>query len=750
MGDKKAWPKRLRWLVIGTALTIAFIAGANAIVVTQLHRSTLSETQTDLLRQSLTLSELTERNIQTVDLVVSAIAHDARHSYAMNGNLNCLTGEDYRNFLKEKKAALPQVSGLGIIGADGNRIAQTRDEPVPSPDVSQREYFRVLKENPGIKVLIGEPVEGRMTGAWLIMLSRPIVTEEGKFIGVVFASMQVKYFEGLFQATSLGDGYAAALMRRDGTLLTRYPVSSTVGARLTPPILNALSNARSGVSRATSPVDGEARIAAAYAFLNYPLVVVVSQSEAAAFAGWRTAVIAICLAAGTKIGIILFGAWLIARSWKQQERLNAARDEIVESVQVRALAEAELNRQRDLAEQSKRFTAAVENMSQGLCMFDKNARLVVCNTLYTRMYRLPPELATPGSRHSDIIAHRVRNGILKGGDGSAAVQLQLSALSALPMERPSSRIDEHTDGKLIRVTRQPLPGGGWVATHDDITEQRRAERELDDTKQFLHSIIENIPIAVVVKDVNTRRYVLLNRAFQATLGLDCDQLLGKTVYDLYNQKTAAFIDNTDNEFLRDGCGTEYKEYDVETRTDGQRIHATRRIAIRDAKGEPKYLVVVIEDVTERKRSEKRIAFMAHHDALTGLANRAAVTQRIEEAAARQRRWGDPFTVLLLDLDRFKHVNDTLGHSAGDALLREAAVRLKALLKETDVLARLGGDEFAIIQSCESTSARPPARSRTASSRSSAAPSISNATRSISAPASASRSRPSTAPIRTAC
>jgi diguanylate cyclase (GGDEF)-like protein len=93
--------------------------------------------------------------------------------------------------------------------------------------------------------------------------------------------------------------------------------------------------------------------------------------------------------------------------------------------------------------------------------------------------------------------------------------------------------------------------------------------------------------------------------------------------------------------------------------------------------------------------------MAHHDALTGLPNRAAVAQRIDEAAARQRRWGDPFTILLLDLDRFKHVNDTLGQSAGDTLLRKTAMRLRALLRETDVLARLGGDEFAIIQSGES-------------------------------------------------
>jgi diguanylate cyclase (GGDEF)-like protein len=89
--------------------------------------------------------------------------------------------------------------------------------------------------------------------------------------------------------------------------------------------------------------------------------------------------------------------------------------------------------------------------------------------------------------------------------------------------------------------------------------------------------------------------------------------------------------------------------------------------------------------------------MAHHDALTGLANRVTVVQKIEEAAARHRRRGEPFNVLLLDLDRFKQVNDTLGHSAGDILLREMAARLKGVLRETDVLARLGGDEFAIVQ-----------------------------------------------------
>jgi len=107
-----------------------------------------------------------------------------------------------------------------------------------------------------------------------------------------------------------------------------------------------------------------------------------------------------------------------------------------------------------------------------------------------------------------------------------------------------------------------------------------------------------------------------------------------------------------------------------------------------------------EDITDRRLSEAKVAFMAHHDLLTGLANRTLFMEKIEEAGARLRRRGEAFSVFMLDLDRFKDVNDSLGHPAGDALLKEMAHRLRSSLRETDVLARLGGDEFAILQGGE--------------------------------------------------
>ena len=258
-----------------------------------------------------------------------------------------------------------------------------------------------------------------------------------------------------------------------------------------------------------------------------------------------------------------------------------------------------------------------------------------------------------------------------------------------------------TDGRVYAVSHRPMPDGGWVATHIDVTEQRRAERQLAETKYFLDSIIEHIPVAIVVKDAAKRKYVLVNRAFEMMLGIPRSDLLGRTTFDIHRAKDAKGIDDADTESLQNSDCVSYNEIEVDTLLRGARMQATHRIVIKNNQGDAKFLIAVIEDATERKKAEQRIAFLAHHDPLTGLANRAALAQKIEEAAARQRRRDEPFSVLLLDLDRFKEVNDTLGHPAGDTLLTEVAMRLKSLLRETDVLARLGGDEFAIIQAGES-------------------------------------------------
>ena len=154
--------------------------------------------------------------------------------------------------------------------------------------------------------------------------------------------------------------------------------------------------------------------------------------------------------------------------------------------------------QRELQEQKLRLDTAINNMGDGLCMFDAEKRLVVCNDRYARMYRLPPELLKAGTPHHEIIKHRIASGILKGATSDSAAKQVISNLGALPTNAASSRIDELTDGRLICVTRQPMAGGGWVATHLDVTEQRRSEAKIIYMAQ--HDALTDLPNRALLQE----------------------------------------------------------------------------------------------------------------------------------------------------------------------------------------------------------------------------------------------------------
>ena len=225
-----------------------------------------------------------------------------------------------------------------------------------------------------------------------------------------------------------------------------------------------------------------------------------------------------------------------------------------------------------------------------------------------------------------------------------------------------------------------------------------SQKELEEQTFRLDMAVNNMSHGLLLFD-SSERIVVCNRRYIEMYGMSPEVVKpGCSLRDLiqHRQQTGTFTGSIDSY-----CST-LKADLAQQKITHTHIHLPdgRSIEITNKPLPDGGWLATHRDTTEQRRSEAKIAYMAHHDVLTGLANRAAVTQRIDEAAARHRRWGDPFSILLLDLDRFKYVNDTLGHPAGDALLREVAARLKALLCETDVLGRLGGDEFAIIQAGE--------------------------------------------------
>jgi diguanylate cyclase (GGDEF)-like protein/PAS domain S-box-containing protein len=346
---------------------------------------------------------------------------------------------------------------------------------------------------------------------------------------------------------------------------------------------------------------------------------------------------------------------------------------------------------RRLEEKDLRLATAVNNMSQGVVMFDANERLVVCNDRYMEMYGLSPEVLKPGCTLGDVIRHRIATGSLDRD----AREYHAELIDAMKQGKTSSWIVDLEDGRAISVINRPFAGGFWVGTHEDITERRRAEKELDRTRTFLNTVIENVPVLLIVKDAREHRYVLINRACEEFFGVSRADMIGKSAYDIFPKQDADLMTERDNDVLRSGQQMLVDSNPVRPPGGDVRLVTSKRLAIRDSAGEPQYLLTVIEDVTERKRAEERIAHLAHHDALTDLPNRAAFTEHLRSTLDKSAKADQSFAILCIDLDRFKEVNDVFGHSVGDALLREVSRRLREAGAGA-FLARLGGDEFTLI------------------------------------------------------
>src|SRR6185312_13288935 len=152
---------------------------------------------------------------------------------------------------------------------------------------------------------------------------------------------------------------------------------------------------------------------------------------------------------------------------------------------------------RRLREQDRRLATAVNNMTQGLVMFDAQERMVVCNDRYREMYNLSPAVAKPGCTLSEIIRHRIETESLHRDAGDYRAQL----INAMTAGETLSWVVEANDGRAISVVNRPIARGDWIGIHEDITDRRRAEQELQQTKAFLDTVVENVPATINVKSL---------------------------------------------------------------------------------------------------------------------------------------------------------------------------------------------------------------------------------------------------------
>ena len=536
----RAGKLRFHFLLAGAAGLTCAAAVAIGLTINWLRADAIGAASRDSSNLAVVLADQIANSIQSIDLILNEIkAEEELRSMEMPGRFDLVSrSENTRQYLGDRLSHLPQADFISLVDKNGKLVNSTQQLPGPDVDLSDRPYFRHLKNADDTGLYIGNVLVNRVVGTQFVSFAKRINDGGNSFLGVVLVGVRLAYLQKVYQSIASLPDQSFVLLHRDGTIISRYPEfkSRVVEKISTESPWYRLVAQGGGTYRLPDYIDSAGRLVAVRPLRHYPLVVNVGIAEAAALATWRTQ--ATILGIGTGL-VMLCVVFLI---WAQYKQFNRV-----------ATSAATVN-------------AALHNLVQGVMMFDANARFIVCNQRYLDIYGLSRDIVKPGATLEDIVKHRAAVG---GFEIESAEQYTGDFLAAIGRGMVFGGTSHLRDGRIIHVVTQPIEGGGWVTTH--------------------------------------------------------------------------------------------------------------------------------EDVTEAKRSEERIAYLAHHDALTGLPNRKLFYLQLEQALKRVRR-GERLAVLYLDLDHLKRINDTLGHSAGDKLLKGVADRLSDCIRDIDVAARLSGDEFAVIQS----------------------------------------------------
>ncbi len=655
---------------IGAACAV--LVGMEASHILHQRSAVLAESRKETANLTSSLLQHAELTFRTADAlligIVERLEHEPRGPEARR-RLRAWFIQEIQQSSQFVNFSVVDADGAMIVSSTGDNLGQFTD----------REYFAYHRTHDEDAIHIGAPIRGRAVDGWLIPVSRRFNHADGSFGGVAIAAVDPNYFQDIYDRLDLGRNTVVLLAALNGNLLVRRPfVEANVGRDMSQTqLFGQLQHSAKASHEIVSVTDGIRRLNSYEQGHTYPLVVAVAADKDEVLAPWKQNAMSRMLEVAAIAAFILFMGALI---WRATRTLAA------NSIKLR--------------ETNDRFDVALANMSNGLSTFDGDGNLLVWNDQYLELYGMSPEVVQRGTHINAIVEHRKRAGNLDLEVETYVGEFR-QALNDVGRSTTTSRLK---DGKTISVVNTATADGGWVAIHEDITERVRHEEalfqqatELARTNMRFDTALSNMHHGISMFDQD-KRLVVWNQRYAEIYQTPPNLLETGTHIDaVFTDLVARGVlkGDTDDAAIErkleamDQCSTNSQR--VEEFSDGRLILVSRQPMAGGG------WVSTHEDITERRRAEAEIVHLARHDVLTGLANRAEFNAKLEEASKRLKRNGGTLTVMMLDLDKFKAVNDTLGHPAGDQLLVEVGRRLQSTIRETDVLARLGGDEFAIIQ-----------------------------------------------------
>jgi diguanylate cyclase (GGDEF)-like protein/PAS domain S-box-containing protein len=655
--SKAATPLRVRMLRVGGVVYLVLASGI-ALLLGYLHTQALEAGHKLARTHAQTMSEQTARVLDATDQRLQLVQVRLEQLERQRQ----LDAPSAMQVLQDQLKGQPYLNRMWYLNAAGVIVYDSQPGTV-GISLADRAFYVTHLGGTATSLYVDSPVLSRRTGKMQLSVSRPWRTADGALRGMLVAAVDVSYFETLWRTADLEAGGVASLFKPDGTMLMRSPFDAgAVGRNFKhqPLFTVQLAQASEGSYVDSSSVDGIRRVFA-YSTLDSqpPLVLVAGIATDVVLRSWRN--LAWLVAALTLAGSLVAG--LLTRSLLRA--VDAGR---------RAQADAQLR------------AYALEAITQGVMISGVDRLTVSVNRAFEQL---------TGYSAQEMIGRSCK--LLQGPMSDAATTAEFK--KALDAGQAITRevLNYRKDGSAFwnEVTISPVVDAQGKVTHfvgiqHDVTERKSRHLQLRMTEQVFHQAREGITITDAARNI-----VLVNPAFTHITGYTDVEVMGKNPRVLasglqdracYTAMWAAIEKEgvwSGEIYNRHKDGTVYPEWLTIS-------------VIRDELGNITNYLGSFSDLTQVRAAENRVQKLTHYDPLTALPNRTLLQDRTAHCISMVQRSQEPFCMMLLSIDHFKALNDTLGHKVGDTVLVEMARRLSDAVRDQDTVSHHSGKEFTLI------------------------------------------------------